>query len=149
MRKIQDGQNTLKKSGLPWWSPGWESACWFGEHESDPWSRRIPRVERWLSSCTTTKSTCHDYWSVHTTTPVLHNEEPPQWEAHTTTRKWPPLTTARESPPPAMRTQCSQINKYIFQVRRVNKYINKHLKHKVKLWSDLYKNTKRKLHRDP
>ena len=47
--------------------------------------------------------------------PVLHNKEPPQWEVYAPQlESRPPLSTARESPPAAMKTQCSQkwIQKY-------------------------------------
>ena len=42
--------------GLPWWLSGKESTCQCRRHGFDPWSRKIPRAEEQLSTCTSTAS---------------------------------------------------------------------------------------------
>ena len=41
--------------GLPWWSSGWESTCWCGDHGFDPCSGKIPHTLGQLSLG------CHNY----------------------------------------------------------------------------------------
>ena len=88
MRKIQHGQNALNNKGFPG-GPLVETLPADLENMGllpGPGGSHVLRGN--LSPCTTaTKSTCHNYWSVHITEPVLHNEAPPQWGAHTATSK--------------------------------------------------------------
>ena len=44
----------LKYAGLPWWSSGWESACWQGT-----WVRSL--VQEDSTCCEGTELVCHNY----------------------------------------------------------------------------------------
>ena len=49
-------QNEVTKA---WWLSGKESACQWGRHEFDPWSRRIPQAMEQLSLYATTPDLCY------------------------------------------------------------------------------------------
>ena len=83
------GENPLCR--LPWWSSGWESACWCKGHMFNPWSGRIPRLRA--------SKPAYNYWAhvlplqrLACLEPVLHKRS-----LCTATREQPPLTTTRES----------------------------------------------------
>ena len=48
------GHDKKKKTGLPWWRSGKESACQCRGHGFEPWSGKIPHAVEQLSPCTTT-----------------------------------------------------------------------------------------------
>ena len=110
--------------GLLWWLCGKESTCQCRRHRFGAWSLKIPST--WLGA---PKSRGNNYWAcalepgswncwaqelsllrhVHPGAHALQQGKPPQWEAYT-----PQLESCvtRESPHPAMKTQCSRNNLY-------------------------------------
>ena len=100
--------------GLPWWLSGKECTCQCRRRGFHPWSRKIWHATEQLRPCaTTTEPMCHNYWSLRTLQPVLHNKRSHQNEQPThCSEEQPLLTTARESPCTVMKTQHSQKYNY-------------------------------------
>ena len=73
-------KKNTKKTGLPWWSSGWESICQRRGHGFDPWSRKIPHASGQLGPCVTMTATT-EAWVLKS--PHSEQEEPLHWEALT------------------------------------------------------------------
>ena len=90
-----------KKSGLPWWRSGWESACQCRGHGFEPWSGKIPHAAEQLGPWATITEPAH-------LEPVLRNKRGRDGErpAHRD-EEWPLLATTREGPRTETKTQHS------------------------------------------
>ena len=102
-----------KKSGLPWWRGGWESACQCRGHGFEPWSGKIPHATEQLGPCATTTEPAR-------LEPVLRNKRGRDSERPMhRDEEWPPLNTTRESPRTETKTQHShKINKIINTLKK-------------------------------
>ena len=100
--------------GLPWWFSGKESACQCRGRGFHPQSGKILHAAGQLSPCATTIES--EFWSPQTATEahMLQSPCPATREAtamsspYAATREQPPVTTTRESPRAATKTQCKQ-----------------------------------------
>ena len=92
----------LFKEGLSWWSRGCEYALQCSGHWSHPWPGTILHAMEQSSPCATTTE------PTHPTACALQREKPPQWEPGHWDEEQSLLSTTRETPCTATKTQCSQ-----------------------------------------
>ena len=94
-------EDVKKKTGLPWWHSGWESACQCRGHGFEPWSGKIPHATEQLGAWATITEPAR-------LEPVLRNKRGRDGErpAHRD-EEWSPLAATRESPRTKTKTQHS------------------------------------------
>ena len=101
--EINEGDQEIQNSGLPWGRSGWESACQCRGRGFEPWSRKIPHATEQLSPCITTTGLV--LWSLRATLlrpthlePMLRNGRSHRSEKPVhCSGEWPPLAATRES----------------------------------------------------